>query len=445
MFSYLRATTLATIFIIQGCGSSSSSESETEQPDTEYQFTLTASYTNACGSQIPVTEVNLLLQDDSWQTLQSYSADSNGQISFTTTSQYINYTIVAKDVDDDEEIAGLDIASFYHSLANNEYQYSSPFEPNELSQECHCISQDLVLRHRSFASITQAASSLSYQSLTSIDDQTTQFNQVEACRESDSDWPMATFMVSGVDGDGIAIGAGDFLADFDSNDEGTWQLAAVEVATSEALAEQHDSFSHVQRFSSGQHFHTEVAQDAAQTLVFDDHSYTSESEYFSESVQLLRLTDSVFGSSRYESLHQKISTRTQDVFDVEAIKSAPELDDSYYSEISSDGSYDYSAVSNYPMAIIAFDYIAYAPTTEQLIPVKWTSYGQASGLLASSVNLPGYEDIINQDNDVFNTQVTLLRSLESDDYQDYLNFHQGIDSTNFDHDLLSYKLTLTLN
>ena len=97
------------------------------------------------------------------------------------------------------------------------------------------------------------------------------------------------------------------------------------------------------------------------------------------------------------------------------------------------------------MAILAFDYTAYSPAIAQSIPVRWTSYGQASGLLPSSVDLLGYAEIINQDSDVFNTQVTLLRSLVSDDYQDYLNFYQGIDNSGFNHDLLRYQLTLTLH
>jgi hypothetical protein len=447
MFSYLRIIFLTVALLIQGCGASSSSETVTEQPDVDYQFNLTASYTNACGTKIPVTNVTLLLQDENWQTLQSYSADANGSISFLTTSQYINYTIVAQDVDVEEEIEnikGLDITSFHHTLAESNYQYLSNFKPAEIGQECQCVSQDLVLRHRRIASITQASSSLTYQSLESIDDQTTQFTQVKACSTDGVNWPVATFMVSGVDEEGVAIGAGDFLTEFESNEQGIWQLAAVEVAVSELLSEQHDSFTHAQYFASERHFSTSVAENAAKTLVFDGHNYSSESEFFSESVQLLQLTESVFGSSRLDSLHQKISTRVQDVFDVDAIKTIPDVDDSYYSEIGNDGTYDYSAVDNYPMAIIAFDYTAYSPTTAQLIPVKWTSYGKESGLLPSSVNLPGYENIINQDSDIVNTQVSLVRSLESDKYQDYLNFYQGIDNSDFDHDLLRYQMTLSL-
>ena len=445
MFKFSKPILLSAIVFFQGCGSGSSPKEETTPLDQEYHFSISSSYTNACGTQIPVNAIELILQDDKWGKIESYYANENGDITFTTTSEYINYTIVAKDIGENEEVSGLEIASFYHTFAGNDYQYSSPYAPNGASQNCHCVSQNLVLRHRSFASITQASSSLPYQSLESIDDQTTQFNQVEACREDGSDWSIATFTVIGVDGEGNAIGAGDFLTNFDSNEEETWHLAAVEVAASEMLTEQHDSFSHVQLFSSGQHFYTEVEADVAQTLVFEDHSYASESEYFSKSIQLLKSTDSVFGSSSYESSHQKISTRSQDVFDVEAIKSAPALDDSFYSEISSDGSYDYSEVSHYPMAVIAFEYIAYSPITEQRVPVKWTSYGQASGLLPSSVSLTDYQNIINQDNDVYNTEVTLLRSLESDDYQDYLNFYQGIDTNDFDHNLLSYTLTLSIN
>jgi hypothetical protein len=453
MLSFLRVVFVASFFFIQGCGSGSSSDNEVSQPDTEYQFSLMASYINACGVKVPVTDVKLLLQNDNWQVLQSYQADIDGKIAFTTTSQYINYTIVTQDsaaIDGNDtgesaNINGLDIVSFYHTLADSNYQYSSPFEPDNAAQECQCISHNLVLRHRSFATITQASSSIAYQSLESIDDQSTQFNQVKACSSDGINWPIATFMVSGVDDDGIAIGAGDFLTDFTRNEQGTWQLAAVEVANGELLPKQHDSFSHVQHFASGEHFSTQVAENSASTLVFDDHSYASESEYFSESVQLIRTTESVFGSSRFNSLHQKISTRTQDIFDVEAVKSAPEIDDRYYSEISSDGTYDYSAVKNYPMAIIAFDYLAYSPTTEQLIPVKWSSYGQESGLLPNTVDLLGYENIINQDSDIFNTKVELIRSLESDNYQDYLNFYQGIDNNNFDHNLLRYQLTLLLN
>lgn len=448
MLTFLRTILLFIMLFVQACGSGGSSETDIAPIDKTYQFSLSSSYTNACGTKIPVTDVELILQDENWGKIESYYANDNGKISFTTTSQYINYTIVAKNAvieNGVSHIQGLDIASFYHTLSENDYQYFAPFAPVTDEDECQCVSRDLVLRHRSFASITQASSSLSYQSLTSIDEQTTQFNQVIACANNGVDWPLATFMVAGVDNNGEEIAAGDFLTDFSIDEHGQWQLAAVEVANFEVLNNEHDSFMHQQQFSRGQHFRMQVAENSSQSLVFDDHSYISESEYLAESSQLLRLTDSVFGSSRFESLHQKLSTRAQDAFSVEAIKKAPELDDSFYSEISSDGSYDYSAVSNYPMAIIRFDYVAYSPTTHLSIPVTWQSYGAISGTLPSRINLVDYQDIIDQDSDVFNTQVTLLRSLESNDYQDYLNFYQGIDNVDFNHDLLSYKLTLTVN
>jgi hypothetical protein len=65
-----------------------------------------------------------LLQDDNWQTINRYSADESGVISFETTNEFINYTLVAKN-QQGTEAEGLNVVSFYQASSNAPAHYQA--------------------------------------------------------------------------------------------------------------------------------------------------------------------------------------------------------------------------------------------------------------------------------------------------------------------------------
>ena len=75
--------------------------------------------------------------------------------------------------------------------------------------------------------------------------------------------------------------------------------------------------------------------------------------------------------------------------------------------------------------VISFTFTAYDPDTELLMPAKWTFYGPDQGILAISADLTGYKDIINIDTDKKSTEIRLIKSMMTNNYQDYIRYYQG--------------------
>lgn len=434
MNKYLLSPLLVAM-LLQGCGSDSS-ETETPSEPVEYTFTLNAKLTNDCGISSAFSDVELLLQDDTWQTLSSYKADANGLISFVTNSEFINYTIIAKDQKDSES-EGLNVTSFYQANSATPAYYAAQYDEAIDNSTCECVTQDLELTHRSFASQTSVTSSVSYDSWQEVDENTTLFEGIQVCRVIDESWPLHSFSVVGVDVNDTAIASADFINDFTANDDNLWQASAFDVAESVDLDLLHQEFTTNQIIDNEEHFPTLVAADAGSLLVFKSHSYISEAFYKSQATVTFKDSGSLLGSAVTKKHHQVISTDSQESFAAEASEVAPDVDDIYFSEIAEDGSYDYSAVSGYSMASIAFTFTTYDPETELLLPAKWTFYGPESGLLAISGPLTGYEDIISIDTTKKETDVRLIESSVSGNYQDYIEYYQAgntvdtaIDATN---------------
>lgn len=423
MNKYLLPPLLLTTFL-QACGGSSPSTPEVPVELIEYSFALTAQLTNACGAKSAFSDIELLLQDDNWQTLNRYSADESGVISFVTTNEFINYTIVAKD-QQGTEAEGLNVVSFYQASSNTPADYQARFDKLLDNSNCECVSQNLELTHRPFTTQAKVTSSLPFDNWLAIDERTTLFEGVEVCRVIDGNWPLHSFSVLGTDNNQKEIASAEFVDDFTSDGSGTWRVSAFQVADSIELAAQHQAFTTHQVIGNSMHFFSSVAEEDESLLVFDTHNYISEAYYQSKASITFDESSSIFGSSVIKT-HQQLTSSDKGLsFAVKASESKPNIDDRNFSEIKADGSYDYSAVNGYPMAIITFTFTAFDPQSNLLMPAKWSFYGPEQGTLAISAPLTGYEDIINIDTDKKSTEVRLIQSLATDSYQDYIKFYQG--------------------
>jgi len=408
--------------LLQGCGGSSDKSEQPVEP-IDYTFSLTAQLTNDCGVASAFTEVELLLQDDTWQTLETHKADENGNISFVTQSEFINYTLVAKD-QQGSEAQGLNVQSFYQASSATPSHYQARFDQLVDNASCECVTQNVELSHRPFATQTSVTSSLAYDSWQVVDDSTTLFEGVQVCRVIEGNWPLHSFSVMGTDANKKAIAAADFTADFAKNVEAVWALSAFQVADEVSLVMPHQEFTTNQLIKDTHHFSEVVTKDDDSILVFSTHDYISETYYQSQASITFKDKSSYLGSSSIKTYHQVISTIADQSFLVKANDKKPAIDEVDYSEIKNDGSYDYSAVTGYPMAIISYTFTAYDPTTKLLMPATWTFYGPEQGMLAISAPLVGYETIINMNTSVKTTNVRLLNSMTTSNYQDYIKYYQ---------------------
>jgi len=424
--------------LLQACGGSSSSTPEVPVEPIEYNFSLTSQLTNTCGVSSAFTEVELLLQDDTWQTIETYKTDENGVISFVTTNEFINYTIVAKD-QKGSEAEGLNVVSYYQASSNTPAHYQAQFDElaDTLNKEsCECITQDLELTHTPFTTQTQVASSLSYDSLEAKDSSHTLFKEVNVCRVIGEQWPLHSFSILGTDADQMAIGAAQFIDDFTANDEGVWSLFAIISTKDFDLVTQHQAFTTNQIIGNIKHFITDVITEDESLPTFYTHDYQSENFYQSQASVTFVPSDSIFRSSVINTHQQIISTIAQDSFTVKANEQQPAFNAPYFDEIKSDGSYDYSAVSGFPMAVINFTYTAYDPITKLLMPAQWTFYGPEKGMLAISATLTGYENIINIDTHIETTNIRLIKSAITNNYHDYIKYYQGKSVLDMTHDFV---------
>ena len=423
MTKYLISPLLLSLFL-QGCGGGSSSSSEAPVVPVEYTFSLTAQVTNDCGVASAFTGVELLLQDDSWQTLNTYKADDKGVISFVTTSEFINYTLVAKD-QQGSEAAGLNVVSFYQASSATPSHYQARFDESFDNTTCECVTQSLELSHRPFVTQTDVTSSLPFDNWKEVDDSTTLFEGVKVCRAAEGEWPLHSFSVKGTDANLKAIAAADFSNDFSESVAGIWTLSAFQVADAIDLAMPHQDFNTNQLIKGITHFPITVTKDDDSVLVFSTHDYISEAFYQSQASVTFDESSSIFGSSVIKTHQQVISTTATDSFLVKANEQKPPIDDRNFSEIKEDGNYDYSAVSGYPLAVISFTFTAYDADTSLLMPAKWTFYGPEQGMLAISADLTGYEDIINIDTDKKSTDIHLIKSMMTNNYRDYIKYYQA--------------------
>jgi hypothetical protein len=417
-------STLATMIFLHGCGGSSSSTPNPPVVPTEYNFSLTSQLTNKCGVKSVFTDIKLLVQDDTWQTIDTYESDEDGVISFVTTSEFINYTVIAKNQQANEN-EGLNIVSFYRAHSATASYYHAQFDNKLDNSSCECIKQNLSLSHRPFSEQTHVNSSLPFDSWQALNDSTTIFEGVEVCRASNEQWPLHSFSVKGQDSNQKDIAIAEFFDDFDSNESALWSLSAFQVADNQALTLPHQSFITNQLVGDRQHFVTEVDEMDPSLLIFDTHPYISEAYYQSRATQVFDESSSIFGSSVVKTHQQIIASDAASSFAVMAVTEKPPIDDRNFSEIQADGSYNYSAVTGFPMVIVTFTFTTFDPLTQLLMPAKWTHFGPQQGSLAISGPLTGYEDIVNINTDKKATNVVLINSVMANDYEDYISHFQS--------------------
>lgn len=420
------------IIFLNACGSSSSSDSSDDSSNdgsTVYTFNLTSTLSNQCGVKQPFTEIELLVQDEDWKITERYSADTNGMISFTTTDENINYTLVAKTQNTDE-LEGLDIISFYQAETTTPSLYSATYDTAIDNTTCECITNDVILTHRTLTTRTEEYSSLPYSSAEATNLTTTLFNDVEVCREIDQDWPIASFMVTGENTTQDAIGAANFLNSF-TDDSNNWDLAAIEIPEETTFSKADADFIASQVFDNDEHFNIHVNEDDESMLIFNSHIYISEAFYKLSTEQVIYESSTLFSESIYSSHQQIVSTSSDNTYDSNLITDIANIDYVNFSELDGDGNFDYSDVDEHPMSIIKFTYNI-ANNTGEYYPVTWTNYHGKSGLLASSVPLTNYDDFVNDNATVIEkTEVFLLRSLNTSNYQDYISYFQEDSNVNF--------------
>lgn len=430
---------LVPLLLIQACGSSSNSD-KTPEP-AEYQFNLSAKLTNTCGLESSFDKYEVHLQDDNWELIAKYSANVDGLVSFTTDQKEINYTIVAK-TQQDEAAEGIDIVSYYQAQTTTPASYSATYDSLQDDASCECNTQDIQLAHRYFNEIKSVATSFSYDDWQIIDPKTTYFSGVEVCRKSEDLWPVQSIAVRGLDINNNTSVAASLLNDFTDNEEQLWQASALEDYYIADLPLEHASFEMNQMFSDGEHFHVAVDVNDERLPVFSSHEYISESRYHSNSNHIFEIIDSMFRYSVFGSYHQIHSTMFNDAFTVSAELEEPNIDNENFSELAADGTYDYSAVSGYPLIEVGFDYDTEATTDAPA--VFWTLYGPTKGKLPSSVQLEGYEEIVTPDSDIKTTDIRIIKSGNTNKYDDYIEYYQGNLDDEFSDNLKYFHLKLKL-
>jgi hypothetical protein len=430
------------LLLLQSCGSGGSDDSSTSSTS-EYQFKLSAHITNKCGQPMVFNQFEVHLQDDSWKLVKKYNADVNGQVSFTTNQENINYTIVAKSQQEQNE-EGLDIVSYYQANTTVAASYEAKYDSLVDNSSCECVSQDIEVQHREFSAIDTISASFNYESWYRIDSKNTYLKGLEICRAIDDEWTIQSISIRGFDSNNKAIGVASLIEDFSSNAENLWQTAAIEVADNVALPKKHVDFEISQIFANNAHFYADVNKDDTELLIFNTHPYISESIYYSVTSLLFEKIDTIFGQSTFSSHHQIKSSLYDQAFDVSAKTTQPNIDNSTFSELTGNHSYDYSEVSGYPLVAITLNYQVVGTNLNTSTPITWTMYGPIKGTLASSVQLSGYENTITPDTSIKSTDIKIIKSTNSNKYEDYINYYQGNQYSDLADNLYYFQLELLL-
>jgi len=433
---------------LSACGGGGSSSSDvTPTVPKSYSFSLTSTILNKCGEKLPFVDVELFVQNNDWSVVEKLQPNENGIFSFTSESELINYTLVAK-----TQLAGkaegLDFVSYHQVKATTAAVYQAIHASKALNTNCECITRNVEVSHTPISDITKVTSSAKFADTEVLNAQSTRFLNVEACRVIDGSWPLHSFSLVGTGNNDNVQGAAGFIVDFsqtvvNSDNQEIWHLSAFDAIELITLTNNHQPFTTRQLFKGQEHFEIDVLEDDSSVELFNSHIYVSEADYLSKAEVIFSETDSAFGEIKISSQHQIISSEFNTSFSVTASEKRPDVDDIYFSEIKSDWSYDYSNVANYPMVIISINYQAYHQENNTPMPAKWTSYGEIAGQLPVSISLPGYENIINDETIVLGTNTELIQSSSTDKYENYLLFYQNESNSSFANNVKSYHISIS--
>jgi hypothetical protein len=424
---------------LQACGGGGGNSSVTTPTiPKSYEFSLTSTLTNKCGEKLPFVDVELFIQNSKWDVVEKLQPNANGVFSFTSDSELINYTLAAK-TQQSGKVEGLELVSFHQVKATTAAVYQAQHSEIIDNTNCECVTKNVSLQHATITNINQETSSASYSDVTFIDSRNTIFNDVEVCRITGSNWPLHSFSIVGKDNNNDVIGSGAFIEEVFGND--IWEVSAFESSTTEFLKDNHQAFSNEQLINGNSHFFTDVKESDTSVQIFRKHDnvdlFRSEAEYTFE--ERPNLNEYLRTSSK-----QIITSEIyQDSLLVEAEIIVPEAfkDDKSMNVIAikSDGSYDFTTLADFPMAIITIDFQSVNPATNTQMLVNWVTYGPIEGLVPIKVTFPGYESLIS-DQTHFRIDSEVIQSVSSNTYGDYVSYFQNHVNTSFENNLKSYQI-----
>lgn len=416
MSKIFRLSALSSLILLSACGGGGGGKKNDDNNlPVSREFSVQSVITNSCGVESAFTDVELVLQDENWLVVDTYFPDETGLITLTTDQAKINYTIIAKtkNGDDDEGIAAL---SYFQAESNRKGKYYATYDDKIDSSTCECVTQDVVLTHIPLSNVIGVTSSTPYEDHTVVDGSTTQFNNVTACKPVDQSWPEHSFSVyDDVDG---YLGLHN---DFSKSESGQWPVNDIGRGTYISISKNNPKLTTSQIFNNQRHFSVEVEQNSREAMIFENHKYVGDATFYGQAEHVFyEQTDSPKYYFSFKSSDTIYSTDYNNALDLKPSTNEQGIDWEYFKEITK-SSYDYSKVDNHKMAIIRFDYDAKNPTTLLDMPASWTLYGPIEGTLPMVNGLPGYEDIIAADTDIDIFDVNLIRNYQTSNYQDYIN------------------------
>jgi len=443
-FSFLKhkkSILLLALFVgLQACGGGGNGSSANSTPPIpkSYTFSLTSTLTNKCGEKLPFVDVELFLQGEDWSTIEKYTPNENGVFSFTTENETINYTLVAKSQKDDKA-EGYQLTSFYQARTTTPAIYQAQHDELINSLNCECITKNISVDHATITNIDKITSSASFLDVTFTDSRNTVFNDVEVCRVAGSNWPLHSFSLVGEDNNDEVIGRSVFIDEIFGNE--TWQVSAFESSTTESLEDNHQAFSFEQLILGNRHFVMDVKEGDSRLQVFKSHDIVD--LFRSEAQNIFEERPNLNDYLRTSSKQIITSEVYSDSLLVEAEPSVPDAfkDDQSRNElaIKSDGSYDFTSLADFPMAIITIEFQSISSTTNSPISVSWITYGPIEGIVPIKATLPGYEYLINEQTH-FRIDNEVIKSASSNNYNDYVSFYQNNSDMTFKGNLKSYQI-----
>jgi hypothetical protein len=427
------------LFSLQGCGGSGAGESSsTPTIPKSYAFSLSSSLTNKCGEKLPFVDVELFHQNEDWSMVEKYSPNANGVFSFTSETETINYTLVAKNQKGDKT-PGYQLTSFYQARTSTPAVYQAQNDEMINNSNCECMTKNVSVAHATITNINEITSSAPFVDVTFTDNRNTTFNDVEVCRITGDNWPLHSFSLVGEDNNQEIIGRSVFIDEIFGNE--TWQVSAFESSTTESLENNHQAFSYEQRINDNSHFMTNVKESDTSIQIFRSHDFV---DFFRSEAQNIyeerpNLNDYLRTSSK-QIITSEVYTAS---LLVEAEPRVPDAfkDDQSRNElaIKSDGSYDFTSLADFPMAIVKIDFQSINPTTNNIMPVSWITYGPIEGLVPIKTTLQGYEYLIDEQTH-FRIDNEVIQSASSNTYNDYISFYQNYLDTAFKGNLKSYQI-----
>jgi hypothetical protein len=433
---------IALLGSLQACGGGSGGGNSAPTPviPTSYAFSLTSTLTNKCGEKLPFVNAELFIQNSDWSIVEELQPDANGVFRFSSDNELINYTIVAK-TQQAGETEGVTLLSFHQANAAIPAMYQAQHSELKNKTNCECVTKNVSVAHATITNIDDVSSSTQFEDVTFVDSRNTVFNGVEVCRIAGDDWPLHSFSVVGEDNNNELIGRAVFIDNVFGNE--AWQVSAFESSTTESLGNNQQAFSNEQRIDGRRHFLTDVKPNDASMQIFRAHDYID--LFRSEAEHIFEERPNLNEYLRTSSKQTITSEIYQDTISVAAETRIPNAfqDDRNMNiiAIKSDGTYDFSTLANFPMAIIDIGFQSFSATTNSPIPVSWITYGPIAGTVPINVTFPGYESLINAQTR-FRIDSKVIQSASSNRYSDYVNYFQNYDDTAFENNVRSYQIIL---